>query len=305
MGEHEHDHDHPHPGTADGRSWAIGVGLNLSFVAAEVIFGLRAHSVALVADAAHNFSDVLGLLLAWGATTLALRPPSSRHTYGLRRTTLLATLANAVLVLVAAGAVIWEAAMRLGTRPPVAGRTVMVVAAAGVLVNGTSALLFRRGRERDANRRAAFVHLASDAIISVSVLISAGIIVATGWTWVDALVGLAVGVTIVVGTWSLLRDALGSVVDAVPPHVDLGAVRLYLRSLPGVTEVHDLHVWPLSTTETALTAHLVLPWASCSPEFLRNACGHLHREFKIEHATLQIEPAEAREHCHLASDQVV
>jgi cobalt-zinc-cadmium efflux system protein len=304
-----HGHHHDHPGTPEptggGRRWPIGIGLNLAFVVLEVIFGVYAHSIALIADAAHNVSDVLGLLLAWGATALALRPPSSRHTYGLRRTTLLATLANTVLILLAAGGVIWEAAKRLGAHPPVAGKVVMAVAGAGVLLNGSSALLFLRGRARDANLRAAFGHLASDAIIALSVMLSAGVIVLTGWTWLDPAISLAVGAVIVFGTWSLLRDAVGSVVDAVPAHVNLGAVRLYLRSLPGVTEVHDLHVWPLSTTETALTAHLVLPWASCSRDFLRDACRHLHDEFKIEHATLQIEPAEAPELCHLAPDHVV
>jgi cobalt-zinc-cadmium efflux system protein len=299
-----HEHSSPRLVGPD-RRYAIGVAVNLSFVVFEVVFGIVAHSVALVADAAHNLSDVLGLLLAWGATVLARRLPSTTHTYGLRKTTLLATLANAVLLLVAVGAVVWEAVQRLRNPMPVAAGVVVVVAAVGVAVNGASALLFLKGRHHDSNLRAAFAHLAGDAVIAMGVAGAGLVVMRTGWLWVDPVTSIVVSGFVVTMTWSLLRGAVGAVVDAVPSHIDYVAVREYLRHLPNVLEVHDLHIWPLSSAETALTAHLVLPASGQGPALLPGACWELRDRFHIEHATLQVESAEVAHPCALAPDDRV
>ena len=301
---HSHEHEHASGPVPDTR-YAIGVGVNAAFVVAEVFFGFAAHSMALVADAAHNLTDVLGLLLAWGATVLARRLPSSTHTYGLRKTTLLATLANAVLLLVAVGSVVWEAVQRLRNPAPVDATVVMLVAGVGVVVNGASALMFRRGRDHDTNLRAAFSHLAGDAVIALGVVASGALVLRTGWLWLDPLTSIAVSALVITMTWSLLRDAFGSVIDAVPGHVDYSAVRDFLRQLPNVTEVHDLHIWPLSSVETALTAHLVLPPGGCGPSFLHDTCKELHDRFRIEHATIQVESANLANPCALSPDDRV
>ena len=282
------------------------MGLNSLFVLVELAAGIIGSSVALVADAAHNFSDVLGLALAWGAARLAQVRPSARRTYGLRRSTILASLANAILLLVGVGGVSWEAISRLrepGEAPQ--GVMMLVVAAVGVVVNGGSALLFMRGQKSDANVRGAFLHLVADAAVSVGVVVAGVVILLTGWTWVDPVVSLVVSLVILVGTWALLRDALNLALDAVPSTIDPDKVREYLANLPDVRDVHDLHIWALSTTETALTGHLVIDAKLCDPAFLRDIGKALEQKFGIHHATIQMEPPDAPEACAHAPDEVV
>jgi cobalt-zinc-cadmium efflux system protein len=310
--EHEHDHRHGHAhrhghthGATTARAFAVGVALNLAFVVVGVIAGFWGHSMALIADAAHNFGDVLGLALAGAATRLARAKPSARRTYGLRRTTILASLANAMILLVGVGAVSQEAVRRLGHPPEVHAPVVLGVAALGVLVNGGSALLFLRGRREDLNVRGAFLHLAGDAAVSFGVVIAATVILFTGWGWVDPVASLGVSVVILAGTWSLLRDSLNLALDAVPENIEPEKVRGYLAGLGGVVEVHDLHIWAMSTTETALTAHLVMTKDACPPHFLRDVCRELDRAFHIDHATLQVETPDAPDPCALAPHDVV
>jgi cobalt-zinc-cadmium efflux system protein len=298
-------HAHHHAPPPDpGRAFLIGISLNLGFVVVEAIAGFIADSTALLADAAHNLGDVLGLAMAWGATVLARRKRTARRTYGLRRTTILAGLANATLILVAIGGVTWEAIRRIGQPAHVDGGLVAAVAAIGVLVNCGAALLFARGRERDVNRRGAFLHLIADAAVSAGVVIAGLVVWRTGWSWIDPATSIAVSLVILAGTISLFRDALNLLLDAVPAHVDPAAVEAYLADLPGVQHVHDLHIWPMSTTEVALTAHLVVPWASCPPSFLRDAAHEIEHRFGIAHTTLQLEPADADPGCGQPSDCV-
>jgi cobalt-zinc-cadmium efflux system protein len=289
-------HDHVHPPeekSSDlGRAFLVGILLNVAFVALEGVFGLVAHSTALLADAAHNLSDVLGLVMAWGAATLARRAPSSLHTYGFRRSTVLAALANAVLLLVAVGAVAWEAIGRFRAPTEPQATTMMWVAAAGVVVNGVSALFFRRGSKGDANVRGAFLHLVADAAVSAGVVVAGAVLWQTGWTWIDPVTSLLVSLVVLFGTWGLLRDALHLSMDGVPRHIELEKVRAFLSGLPDVDAVHDLHVWAMSTTEVALTAHLVMPWRDCPPAFLAGLEHELEERFGIAHATVQIEPSE-------------
>jgi cobalt-zinc-cadmium efflux system protein len=287
-----------------GRAFAVGIGLNLTFVAVEFIYGVLANSVALMADAGHNLSDVLGLVIAWIASALTKRPPSSRYTYGLGGSSILAALFNAVLLLVAVGAIAWEAVLRLFHPEPVASGTVMIVAAVGIVVNGVTAGLFASGRKGDLNIRGAFLHMIADAAVSAGVVVAGMIMLYTGWLWLDPLTSLVIVGVIVWGTWSLLRDSLAMSVDAVPASIDPQAVRSYLSSCAGVAAVHDLHIWPLSTTENALTAHLVFPGGHPGDEFLLMAATELRRRFGIGHTTLQIEISEETA-CHLAPDHVV
>ena len=279
-----------------GRAFAIGIGLNCAFVALETFYGVLSHSVALVADAAHNASDVLGLLAAWVAFALAKRRPTARHTYGLRKSTVLAALGNAVLLLVAVGGVAWESILKLRDPQPVQGLTVILVAAAGVLVNGTSALLFMRGSKDDANIRGAFLHLAADAGVSLAVVLSGAAILRTGWWWLDPAVSLVVSAVILVATWKLLVRSVNLALDGVPENVDPAAVREHLQRLPGVSAVHDLHVWAMSTTETALTAHLVLDASQPAP-VLADLGRQLQRKFGVDHATVQLELATTGHEC--------
>jgi cobalt-zinc-cadmium efflux system protein len=302
---HSYAHAHTHEPDDKGRAFLIGVGLNLVFVVVEAVFGVTSRSLALVADAWHNLGDVLGLALAWGAAILARRKPSLRRTYGFRKTTVLASVANAVALLFATGAIAWEAVRRLVTPMRVDPRTVVVVALVGMVVNAASAAPFVSSRERDVNVRAAFLHLASDAALSLGVAASGLVVLATGWTRLDPLVSLALAATILVGTWSLLRHSLDLVLDAVPREVDPTAVRTYLAALPGVREVHDLHIWAMSTTETALTAHLVVDPSAYPARFLGDACHTLHDRFAIEHATLQVETDELPGACRLAPEEAV
>jgi cobalt-zinc-cadmium efflux system protein len=295
---HSHGHGHDHgPSDTRGRAFAIGVGLNLGFVVLEVVFGVISHSMALVADAGHNLGDVLGLALAWGAAWLAQRTPSTRRTYGLRRTTILASLANAITLVLVTGGIAWESIQRLLHPTAIDGRIVILVALAGVLVNGVSALAFMRDRKRDLNVRSAFLHLASDAVLALGVAVAGGIFLFTGWLWLDPVVSLALSISILIGTWMLLRGSINLALDAVPEAINPEEVRRLLTSLPNVVEVHDLHIWAMSTTEIALTAHLRMTTGTPEPRFIGDVCKRLHDEFGIEHSTLQIEAAETAESC--------
>ena len=298
-----HDHDHE-PATVN-RAFAIGVSLNLVFVAVESLYGFRAHSLALVADAGHNLTDVLGLLLAWGAAILGTRRPSPRRTYGLRRTSILAALANAILLLIAVGAIAWEAVLRLRTPEPVASGVVIVVALIGIGINTATALLFLRGRKKDMNIRGAFLHMAADAGVSAGVVVAALIMTRTGWLWLDPAVSLAIAAVITIGTWGLLRDSVNLALDAVPDGIAPDQVEAYLAGLPGVQAVHDLHIWGMSTTHVALTAHLVKPLVENEDQLLADTCHELHDRFGIEHATLQVERSEAAARCAQAPAEVV
>jgi cobalt-zinc-cadmium efflux system protein len=293
-----------HAPASFGTAFAVGIALNLTFVAVEFVYGVLANSMALVADAGHNLSDVLSLAIAWIASVLARRPPSARLTYGLGGSSIVAALFNAVLLLVAVGAIAWEAILRLLHPEPVASGTVMIVAAVGIVINGATAWLFASGRKGDLNIRGAFLHMVADAAVSAGVVAAAAVILLTGWLWLDPLTSLVVVGLIVWGTWSLLRDSLAMSVSAVPAAIDPQAVRRYLESRPGVAAVHDLHIWPMSTTDTALTAHLVLPGGHPGDEFLMQATTELRHRFGIGHTTLQIEVS-AETACQLAPDHVV
>jgi cobalt-zinc-cadmium efflux system protein len=307
-GAHDHNHDRPrahHHGPADySRAFAIGVTLNLALVVAQAVYGVLANSVALLADAAHNFSDVLGLLLAWGATILAKRLPTRRFTYGLRGSSILAALANGAFLLLATGGIAWEAVQRFAHPEPVAGITVIVVAAFGIAVNAATALMFMSGQKGDLNIRGAFLHMAADAVVSLGVVLAGVGIVYTGWLWLDPITSLVISVVIVVGTWSLLRDSVRLALQAVPEGIEIERVRAYLTGVPGVTEVHDLHVWGMSTTDTALTAHLVMPQGHPGDAFVAGITERLREQFNICHATLQVE-IDATHPCALAPDHVV
>lgn len=296
-------HGHSHAPRDFGRAFAIGVGLNFAFVLAEVAAGLWSGSLALLADAGHNLSDVLSLLLAWGATVLARRAPSTNRTYGLRKATILASLANAVLLLVAVGVIVSEAARRFAEPADVATAPVMIVAAIGVVINTATALMFMRGHD-DLNVRGAFLHMASDAAVSLAVVIGAGAMALTGLGWIDPALSLVIAGVIVLGTWGLLKDSLNLALDAVPKGIDVAAVRAWLNALPGVTGVHDLHVWAMSTTETAMTAHLTRPVNLDCDAFLHAACEGLEKTFKIGHCTLQVETGGA-EVCRLSPAEAV
>lgn len=303
-----HHHHHPAPPVGFDRAFAIGSAINAAFVIGEVVFGLTANSVALLADAAHNLGDVLGLLLAWWAVGLGRRSPTQNRTYGFGRSSILASLTNAVVLLVGVGAITVEAVRRLIEGLPagdVSGKTVMIVAAVGILVNGFTALLFVRGRKGDLNVKGAFLHMAADALVSAGVVISGLVIVLSGWTWVDPAVSLLIAALILVSTWGLLRDSVNLALDKVPENVDIEKVRTFLAALPGVTEVHDLHIWALSTTDTALTAHLLRPDAGQDDSFLHDACEELQAQFAIGHATLQIETGDVARPCQLAPSHVI
>jgi len=298
-----HDHGHGSHGHAHGltagrfdRAVALAVALNAAFVAIEAGFGVWAGSLALLADAGHNASDVAGLLAAWGATWLARRPPSRRYTWGLRRATIYAALGNAMLLLAACGAIAWEAAGRLRHPEPVAGPVVIAVAAIGVVLNTLTALLFVRGR-RDANVRGAFLHMAADAAVSAGVVAAGVAIAVTGLRWIDPVVSLGVAAAIVWGTWGLFREALDLALDAVPRGVDPAAIEAALAALPDVVEVHDLHVWGASTAEVSLTAHLVVRAGADRDGVLVAALTLARERFDVDHATVQIEGAGVADSC--------
>lgn len=281
-----------------GRAFAVGMALNGAYVIGEATYGVLANSLSLLADAGHNAGDVVSLGLAWLAAWLAGKAPSGRYTYGLRSASILAALANAVLLALVTGAIAWEALLRLMHPQSAAGATMMAVAAIGILVNGATALMFASGRDRDLNVRSAFQHMASDALVALGVVVTGAAILFTHWLWLDPVIGLVISAVIVLGTWSLLREALSLALAGVPAGVDRGRVATYLAGLPGVTEVHDLHIWGMSTTETALTAHLVRPGSKVDDALLAQVCGELRSRFAIHHATLQVEDGSAP--CELA-----
>ena len=289
---HDHHHDHHHhaaPSSGHGRAFALGVVLNTGFVVIEAVMGIVSGSMALVADAGHNLSDVLGLLIAWAASILAARPPSERFTYGFKSSSILAALANASLLLIALGAILVETLRRLADPPPVAGGTMIAVAAIGIVVNTATALLFLRGRKHDLNIRAAFLHMAADAAVSAGVVVAGVLVVLSGKAWIDPVTSLAIVAVIAWGTWGLLKDSMKMALLAVPEGIDEAKVRAFLGARPGVSAVHDLHIWPMSTTETALTAHLVIPGGHPGDGFLHTLAHDLEHDFGIGHATVQVE----------------
>jgi cobalt-zinc-cadmium efflux system protein len=286
---HSHDHGPGHAPVNHGPAFAIGVALNLAFVGVEAVYGVLSGSMALLADAGHNLSDVLSLALAWGASVLARRAPSGRYTYGYKSSTILAALANAGLLLVAIGGIAFETLNRMAAPPMVEGRTMMIVAGIGILINGATALLFARGREHDINIRGAFLHMAADALVSLGVVVAGLAILLTGARWIDPVTSLVIVLVIAWGTWGLLKDSVKLGLNAVPAHIDEEAVRTFLAAQPGVAAVHDLHIWPMSTTEAALTAHLVMPSGHPGDAFLQELAHKLEHNFAIGHTTVQVE----------------
>jgi len=307
MAEDHHSHAHHvhgHGSLNYGRAFAIGITVNLVYVAGEAVAGVLSGSLALLADASHNLGDVLSLSLSWGAAILSRRQPSSRFTYGLRSTSILAALANAIILLVVTGGIAWEAIRRLNHPAPVASGIVIAVAAVGIFVNGGTALLFASGKS-DLNVKSAFLHMAADAVVTAGVVAAGIVIWLTHWEWLDPAVSLVVSVVIIVGTWGLLKSATGLALAAVPEGVDAAAVRSHLLALPGVTGLHDLHIWGMSTTETALTCHLVMPGGHPGDAVLTGVALQLHHRFGIQHATIQIELADTDEVCALTPEHVV
>ncbi|WP_038166205.1 cation diffusion facilitator family transporter [Thiomonas sp. FB-6] len=307
--DHDHDHDHGHGHGAhhhhhgdplsQASAFRMAIALNVLLVLIQFGFGFVANSTALMADAGHNLSDVLGLVLALVAAVLGRRAPKGRYTYGLRSSSILAALTNAVLLLLASGAIAWEAVQRMFAPPPVAGLTVTLVAAAGIVVNGLSAWLLLRGQKSDLNVRGAYLHMLSDAAVSLGVVLAGLAIMATGWNWLDPLVSVVIVALIVAGTWGLLREALELILSAVPAGIDAGEVAEFLRGRPGVSDVHDLHIWGMSTTENALTAHLVVPGGYPGDEVLDAISGELRSRFGIGHSTLQVEQGTTCHACAL------
>ena len=302
-GHHEHTHHH-HPAGHD-RAFAIGIVLNLGFVAIETVYGVLAHSMALLADAGHNLSDVLALALAWGASVLGRRRPSHRFTYGLGSSSILAALVNAMLLMLVVGGIAVEALQRLANPVQVATTTVIWVALAGIVVNTATALLFLRDQEHDLNIRGAFLHMAGDAAVSLGVVLAALGMLYTGWAWIDPAISLIIAAVIIVSTWGLLRDSVNLSLHAVPPRIDTDAIRDYLSDLSGVAEFHDLHIWGMSTTETALTVHLVMPGGYPGDHLIARIADELRDRYGIGHATIQVETGDERHPCALAPDHVV
>jgi cobalt-zinc-cadmium efflux system protein len=316
MAHHHHDHSHAHDHAGHDHAghghshapdnfdfaFALGAGLNAAFVAVELVFGYAANSLALISDAVHNLSDVMALLLAWGGAWLSLKRPTDTHTYGYRRASILAALFNAGLLLVAVGGIAVEAINRIREPAAVAGWTVVWVAAFGILVNGGTALLFMRGRHGDLNIRGAYLHMAADASVSLGVVVAALLIMFTGWLWIDPVISLGIAAVVLASGWGLARDSVNLALDAVPKGIELSQVQRYLADLDGVVEVHDLHIWAMSTSETALTAHLVRPNGH-DDAFLHLVCEELSHRFRIHHATLQVETS--AQTCRLAPAEVV
>ncbi len=301
---HDHPHGHHHAPANFGKAFAIGIFLNSAFVVIEAVYGVLGNSMALLADAGHNLSDVLSLIVAWVAMELSKRPPSERYTYGMRGSSILAALFNAVFLLVTVGALSWEAIGRLSSPQPVAEKTMIVVAAIGILVNGITAWLFVAGSKTDINLRGAFLHMAADALVSVGVVIAGFVVMFTGWMSLDPLVSLAINAIIIWGTWGLLKDSLAMSLAAVPAHIDPAAVREHLARQPGVTGLHDVHIWPMSTTEAALTCHLVMKDGHPGDAFLHQLAVDLAEKFGIHHPTIQIE-VDQHIACAFAPDEVV
>ncbi len=282
-------HSHSQGSAEFNRAFAIGIALNIAFVAVEAFYGWRAGSLALLADAGHNLSDVAGLVLAWAGMLAGRLAPDHRHTYGWQRASILAAFANAILLLVAMGSLVWEAISRLHAPTPTEGLTIIAVAAAGVVVNGVTAALFMSGRSTDLNIRGAFLHMAADALVSLGVVAAGALYLWTGWDWLDPVTSLAIALVVVIGTWGLFRQSLHLMFDGVPESVDLIAVQAYLLSQPGVEDVHDLHVWAMSTSDIALTAHLMMPGGHPGDAFFEEIAAALHDRYEITHPTIQIE----------------
>ena len=302
--DHHSHHRQGHAQVNYGRAFAIGIAANLAYLGVEAIAGVFSGSLALLADAGHNLADVLGLVLSWGAAMLSRRQPSGRFTYGLRSSSILAALANAIILLVVTGGIAWEAIWRIGHPMQVVSGIIIAVAAIGIFVNGGTALLFSSGNG-DLNVKSAFLHLAADALVTAGVVAAGVVIWLTNWLWLDPLVSLVVSAVIVFGTWGLLKSAISLALDAVPEGLDAAAVRAHLLSLPGVTGLHDLHIWGMSTTETALTCHLIMPEGHPGDAVLNQISQQLEQQFGIHHATIQIELADTEEACALTPEHVV
>ena len=301
---HTHGHEQGHGPKDFGLAFAVGVFLNTSFVIVEAVYGLLSNSMALLADAGHNFSDVLGLLIAWGATILAKRKPGGRYSYGLRSSSIVAALINALFLIAAISIIAFEAIQRFADPAPVGGKTVIIVAAIGIVINTVTALMFMRGSKGDINVRGAFLHMAADAAVSAGVVISGFVILMTGWSWIDPAVSLAIVAVIAAGTWGVLRDSVNMSLHAIPPNVDQEQVAEFLRTRPGVVAIHDLHIWSMSTTEAALTVHLVIPAGFPGDRFNVELARELKSRFSIGHPTVQIE-TQADVDCALQPDHVV
>ncbi|WP_296492433.1 cation diffusion facilitator family transporter [Rhodoferax sp.] len=298
-------HDHDHAPASFNRAFAIGIVLNLAFVGIEAFYGWQINSLALLADAGHNLSDVAGLVLAWGGALAIKLRPNARHTYGWKRATILAAFANALLLLMAMGGLAWEAVGRLMSNQVALqeqGVTIMVVAGIGIVVNTATALLFMRGRAHDLNIRGAFLHMAADALVSAGVVVAGALTLWQGWTWLDPVVSLGIAAVILWGTWDLFKQSLHMLFDGVPAHIDPQAVQDCLAALPGVTQVHDLHIWAMGTSHVALTAHLVMPHSQADDAFLFDATEQLHDRFEITHVTLQVVKAPFTVSCVPAPD---
>ena len=305
-GDHGHSgHQHHHAPASYGKACMIGITLNTLFIVAEIIYGLKSNSLALLADAGHNASDVLGLVMAWVATYLAKRKPTMRYTYGLQSSSIIAALANAVFLLVAVGGIAWEAIQRFGHPQEITEYTVILVAGLGIVINGVTAMLFMKGSKEDLNIRGAFLHMAADAAVSLGVVISGAIMLKTGWLWLDPVVSIAIAIVIVIGTWGLLRDSVNLSLHAVPTHIDFAKVKDFLESRPGVKEAHDLHIWAMSTTDVALSTHLMMQDGHPGDRFIRQITHQLEEQFRITHSTIQIELGDDHEECALAPDHIV
>ncbi|MEL5849332.1 MAG: cation diffusion facilitator family transporter [Candidatus Igneacidithiobacillus chanchocoensis] len=299
---HHHGHGHVHAPARYGRIFVLGITINFAFVLVEAVFGVLGNSLALLADAGHNFGDVLGLFLAWGGSHLAQRAPTARFTYGLRSASILSALGNAIFLLLVTGAIVWEAVLRLFAPAPVAAWDVIIVAALGVLINTATAALFLAGRKHDLNLRAAFLHMAGDAALSLGVVATGVVILFTHWAWLDPLTSIVVSIFIVWFTWDVLRESMGLALDAVPPGIETTAVRDFLLAQTGVQGVHDLHIWAMSTTENALTAHLMMPAGVPGDNFLHYLAAELAEHFGIHHSTLQVEQGDSEHRCVLAGE---
>ncbi|GER69089.1 cobalt transporter [Weizmannia acidilactici] len=299
---HEHHHHHHHPARY-GKAFAAGIGLNTVFIIIEAVYGFFSDSLALLADAGHNLSDVLGLIIAWAAVLLGKKLPTKKRTYGYKKSSIMAALLNAIILLIAVGAIFLEAVQRFAHPQPVAGKTVMIVAVIGIVINAATALLFMSGREHDLNIRGAFLHMASDALVSLGVVVAGAIILITGWEWLDPVVSILIAAVIFAGTWGLLREAVDLSLDAVPAGIDTDEIKAYLENMPTVLNVHDLHIWGMSTTEAVLTAHIVRSQIEDNDALLEKLEKELHNKFGIEHTTIQIEKGTYA--CGLAPDHKV
>lgn len=298
-------HNHNHSVKNFNKAFAIGVALNILFVIIEAFYGIVAGSLALIADAGHNLSDVLGLLIAWGASILAAKSPTEQRTYGFRRVTILASLSSAILLLVALGGIAFEAVERLSNPQSVEGLIIIIVAAAGVVINTITALLFYSGQKQDLNIKGAFLHMAADAAVSLGVVVAGFVIMKTGWLLIDPILSLLIVIIILVGSWSLLRDSVNLSIDAVPKDINIPEIQTYFSDIKCVSKIHDLHVWALSTTETALTVHLVTNLNSLDNQFLHNIQHDLHNKFGIDHPTIQIENEDGQDICHLDRSECI